>query len=175
MQMIRFLAVLNLILRTHPINTNLPEITSAGFHLVDRATSLHGPTPQGTSINPTGHTGKSHLCHPWTGKCLSQVFRCSQRFPVLLSMGQEPSVSPDLLPLGCAASPHSSPHTVGGPPAPPHGRFPLITPGSQRSPQGQRGDMYQPAPTCCTPEVAVFRASDSLIFNNLAAACKQRV
>lgn len=34
-------------------------------------------------------------------------------------------------------------------------------------------DMYQPASTCCTPGVAVFRDSDSLIFNNLAAACKQ--
>lgn len=105
-QMIRFLAVLNLILQTHPINTNLPEITSVGFHLVDRATSLHGPTPQRTSINPTDHAGKSHLCHPWTGKCLYQVFRCSHRFPALALYGPGALCISRSPPLGlCSISP----------------------------------------------------------------------
>lgn len=57
-QMSRFLTGLNLIPQIQPINTNLPGITSAGFHLVDRATSLHGPTPQRMSINPAGQAGK---------------------------------------------------------------------------------------------------------------------
>lgn len=85
------------------------------------------------------------------------------------------SVSADLLPFGLGSISPQLPSHRRWSPAPPHGRFPLITPGSQRSPQGQQGDMYQPAPTRCTPGVAVFRASPSLIFNNLAAACKQCV
>lgn len=137
--MIRFLSVLNLILQTHPINTNLPEITTFGEQ------SHFSPWANTTEdVNQPNRSDweKSHLCHPWAGKCLSQVFRCSYRFSI---RARSPLYLQISSPLGCAASPHSSSLTVGGPPAPPHGRFPLITPGSQRSPQGQRGDMYQPA------------------------------